>query len=186
MAAGLSGRAPEQVAFLLVGAKLAANHFRAAGVELDTADWAVTLFALAKRHAAHVLESQPADRFRAGLAELLASGGACLYPVDSNGDESHSLQIQRGRQVGWRNDAKGEIYLLSAPVLECVNEALRKGDTALNIKPAALWRQCQQRGWLKPGDPLPEGGNRTTRQQRIGEQRARVLVFDRTTLLGDG
>lgn len=185
LSAGLSGRAPEQVAFLLVGAKLAANHFRQAGVNVDTADWPATLFALAKRHAAHVLESQPADRFRAGLAELLASGGACLYPVDSNGDESHSLQIQRGRQVGWRNDTKGEIYLLSAPVLEAVNEALRKGDTALNIKPAALWRQCQQRGWLKAGDPLPDGGTRTTRQQRFGEQRIRALVFDLTAMLGN-
>jgi hypothetical protein len=144
------------------------------------------LFALAKRHAAHVLESQPADRFRAGLAELLASGGACLYPVDSNGDEGHSLQIQRGRQVGWQNDAKGEIYLLSAPVLECVNEALRKGDTALNIKPAALWRQCQQRGWLKAGDPLPEGGNRSTKTCWIGGRSVKTLVFSAAELLGNG
>ena len=186
LAAGLSGRAPEQVAFLLTGAKLAANHFRQAGVAVDTANWPATLFALARRHAAHVLESQPADRFRSGLAELLASGGAYLEPIDGDGGSVHSLEIQRGRQVGWRNDAKQEIYLLSAPVLECVNEALRKGDTALNIKPAALWRQCLQRGWLKPGDSLPEGGNRTTRQQRIGEQRVRVLVFDRAEMLGDG
>ena len=186
LAAGLTGRAPEQVAFLLLGAMLAANHYRAAGVPVDVAGWKDCLYGLARRHAAHVLESQPADRFRNGLAELLASGGAYLEPVDEQGGAVHSLEIQRGRQVGWRNDAKGEIYLLSAPVLEAVNESLRKGDTALNIKPAALWRQCQQRGWLRHGDPLPDGGTRTTRQQRFGEQRIRALVFDLTAMLGNG
>ena len=185
LSAGLSGRLPEQVAFLLTGAKLAANHYRAAGVAVDTADWPETLFALAKRHAVHVLESQPADRFRAGLAELLASGGAYLEPVDSHGDKVHSEAIQRGRQVGWRNDAKQEIYLLSAPVLEAVNEALRKGDTALNIKPAALWRQCQQRGWLKHGDPLPDGGTKSSRTCRFGSQVVKALVFSTTDMLGD-
>ena len=186
LAAGLSGRAPEQVAFLLLGAMLAANHYRAAGVAVDTSLWPETLFALARRHAAHVLESQPADRFRNALGELLASGGAYLEPVASDGGPAHSLEILRGRQVGWVNDAKQEIYLLSAPVLEAVNEALRKGDSPLNIKPAALWRQCQQRGWLKAGDALPDGGERTTRQQRIGEQRVRALVFDKEKLLGNG
>lgn len=186
LSAGLSGRLPEQVAFLLTGAKLAANHYRAAGVAVDTADWPATLFALAKRHAAHVLESQPADRFRAGLAELLASGGAYLEPVDGDGGAVHSLEIQRGRQVGWRNDAKQEIYLLSAPVLECVNEALRKGDTALNIKPAALWRQCQQRGWLKYGDPLPDGGTRSTRTCWISGRSVKALIFDAEKVLGNG
>ena len=185
LSAGLSGRLPEQVAFLLTGAKLAANHYRAAGVAVDTADWPETLFALARRHAVHVLESQPADRFRAGLAELIASGGAYLEPVDSHGDKVHSEAIQRGRQVGWRNDAKQEIYLLSAPVLEAVNEALRKGDTALNIKPAALWRQCQQRGWLRHGDPLPDGGTKSSRTCRFGSQVVKALVFSTADMLGD-
>ena len=185
LGAGLSGRAPEQVAFLLLGAKLAAAHYRAAGVAVDTSQWPETLFALARRHAAHVLESQPADRFRNALAELLASGGAYLEPVASDGGPAHSLEILRGRQVGWVNDAKQEIYLLSAPVLEAVNEALRKGDTALNIKPAALWRQCQQRGWLRYGDPLPDGSMKSSRTCRFGSQVVKALVFDRTKMLGD-
>ena len=185
LAAGLTGRAPEQVAFLLLGAMLAANHYRAAGVPVDVTGWKDCLYALAKRHAAHVLESQPADRFRAGLAELLASGGAYLEPVDSDGGPVHSLEIHRGRQVGWRNDAKGEIYLLSAPVLEAVNESLRKGDTALNIKPAALWRQCQQRGWLRHGDPTPDGGMKSSRTCRFGSQVVKALVFSTAEMLGD-
>ena len=184
LAAGLTGRAPEQVAFLLLGAMLAANHYRAAGVPVDVAGWKDCLYGLAKRHAVHVLESQPADRFRNGLSELLASGGAYLEPVDSDGGPVHSLEIQRGRQVGWRNDAKGEIYLLSAPVLEAVNESLRKGDTALNIKPAALWRQCQQRGWLKYGNATPTGAE-TSRTVKISGKAARVLVFSTAEMLGE-
>ena len=184
LAAGLTGRAPEQVAFLLLGAMLAANHYRAAGVPIDVTGWKDCLYALAKRHAAHVLESQPADRFRNGLSELLASGGAYLEGVDSDGGPVHSLEIQRGRQVGWRNDAKGEIYLLSAPVLEAVNESLRKGDTALNIKPAALWRQCQQRGWLKYGNATPTGME-TSRTVKLRGQAVRVLVFSTAEMLGE-
>ena len=186
LGAGLSGRAPEQVAFLLLGAKLAAAHYRAAGVAVDTSQWPETLFALARRHAAHVLESQPADRFRNALAELLASGGAYLEPVDGQGGPAHSLEILRGRQVGWVNDAKQEIYLLSAPVLEAVNEALRKGDSPLNIKPAALWRQCQQRGWLRYGDPLPDGSMKSSRTCWIGGRSVKALVFDREKMLSDG
>lgn len=130
---------------------LAVNHYRAAGVAVDVTGWQECLFGLAKRHAAHVLESQPADRFRNALREILASGGAYLTRLITAAAR-WSLEIQRGRQVGWQNNAKGEIYLLSAPVLELVNESLRKGATALNIQPAALWRQCWQRGWLKSGD----------------------------------
>lgn len=186
LGAGLSGRAPEQVAFLLLGAKLAAAHYQAAGVNVDTSGWLEILLTLARRHAAHVLESQPADRFKNALAELLASGGAYLEPVASDGGPAHSPEILRGRQVGWCNDAKQEIYLLSAPVLELVNESLRKGDTALNIKPAALWRQCQQRGWLRYGDPLPDGGTKSARTCWLGGRSVKTLVFDREKLLGEG
>ena len=186
LSAGLSGRSPEQVAFLLLGAMLAVNHYRAAGVAVDVTGWQECLFGLAKRHAAHVLESQPADRFRNALREILASGGAYLDPVDNSGGAVHSLEIQRGRQVGWQNNAKGEIYLLSAPVLELVNESLRKGATALNIQPAALWRQCWQRGWLKSGDPQPDGSVKSNRTLWIAGRSVKALVFDAEKMLGDG
>jgi len=186
MNAGLSGRAPEQVAFLLLGAKLASAHYRDAGVAVDTSLWPETLFAVARRHATHILASQPADRFRNALAELLAAGGAYLEPVDGQGGAVHSLEVLRGKQVGWCNEAKQEIYLLSAPVLEAVNEALRKGDSPLNIKPAALWRQCQQRGWLKQGDVQADGGMKTSRTCWIGGRSVKALVFDRAKMLSDG
>lgn len=183
LAAGLTGRAPEQVAHLLTGAKLAANHYRACGVEVDTAGWVETLYGLARRHEQHVLESQPADRFRAALRELLAAGGAYLDGVDNHGGRVHSETVQRGKQIGWLNEGKDELYLLSAPALELVNESLRKGDSALNIKPAALWRQCRQRGWLLHGDPLPGGGERSSRTCWIGGQSVKALVFSRKGML---
>ena len=186
LSAGLSGRAPEQVAFLLLGAMLAVNHYRAAGVNVDVTGWQDCLFGLAKRHTARVLESQPADRFRNALREILASGGAYLENVDNSGGAVHSMEVQRGRQVGWQNEGKGEIYLLSAPVLELVNESLRKGATALNIQPAALWRQCQQRGWLKAGDTSSEGWIRSTKTCWIGGRSVKALVFDAEKILGEG
>ena len=183
--AGLDGRAPEQVAHMLVGAMLAANHYRAAGVDVDTQTWPATLFGLAKRQAAQVLEAQPADRFRNALRELLACGAAHLATVNEGGN-GDTMEIQRGRLIGWQSIVKGELYLLGAPALETVNEALRKGDTALNIKPAALWRQCQQRGWLLPGDNLPDGSNRTSKACWIDGKSVRALVFDRAKILDGG
>lgn len=187
----LSGRAPEQVAFLLIGAQLALRHFQKAGVTLPAVDMTHTLVQLARRHSAHVLESQPADRFRLALAELLASGAAHLQPLVTNRthEEENVLPLPgesskplRGPCLGWRNDAKGELYLLSTPTLEAVNEALRKGDTGLNIRPRALWRQCQQRGWLLPGDSIPGGGERTTRVVKIAGKLERVLIFNASAI----
>jgi hypothetical protein len=185
MQQGLTGRAPEQVAFLLTGAKLAANHYRAAGVELDTAAWPAALFNLAQRQAQQVLESQPADRFRNALRELLAAGAAHLSAVNTAGDIGFS-SVARGRLIGWQNPVKSELYLLAAPALEVVNESLRKGDTPLNIKPAALWRQCRQRGWLLPGDPIAGGGERSSRVCWLDGKTVRVMVFNLEGMLGNG
>lgn len=55
---------------------------------------------------------------------------------------------------------------------------------ALNIKPAALWRQCQQRGWLKAGNATPTG-NESSRTVKISGQAIRVLVFNRAEMLGE-
>ena len=179
---GLSGRAPEQVAFLLVGAGLAFRHFKQAGLTLPDVNPVDVLMELARRHSRHVSDSQPAERFRAALAELLASGAAHVEPLADDGSRNFAQEPLRGPRIGWRNESKRELYLLSTPTLEAVNEALRKGDTGLNIRPRALWRQCQQRGWLLPGDAIPGGGERTTRVVRIAGKLERVLMFDATAL----
>ena len=136
---------------------------------------------LARRHTRHVSDSQPAERFRLALAELLASGAAHVEPLANDGSREVSPEPLRGPCIGWRNAGKGELYLLSAPTLEAVNEALRKGDTGLNIRPRALWRQCQQRGWLQPGNST-ETGQETTRTVKIAGKAERVLVFAATAL----
>lgn len=178
----LSGRAPEQVAFLLVGAQLALRHFKQAGLTLPDLDIIDILMSLARRHAAHVLESQPADRFRQALRELLDSGAAYLERVDSNGDAGTSAFPDSSRRIGWRCEVKRELYLLATPILEMVNEALRKGDTGLNIRPRALWRQCQQRGWLQAGNATEVGTTETTRTVWIQGKAVRVLVFNESAL----
>mgnify|MGYP000868687323 FL=1 len=178
---GLSGRAPEQVAFLLVGAGLAFRHFKQAGLTLPEVDPVDVLMELARRHSRHVSDSQPAERFRAALAELLASGAAHVEPLDDTGGKTHSTEILRGPRIGWRNEGKRELYLLATPTLEAVNEALRKGDTGLNIRPRALWRQCQQRGWLQPGNATGTG-QETTKTVKIAGKCERVLAFNAAAL----
>lgn len=179
---GLSGRAPEQVAFLLVGIELAMRHFKRCGLTLPELPVVDILMELARRHSRHVSDSQPAERFRQALAELLASGAAHVAPLGTDGTREISPEPLRGPCLGWRNDAKGELYLLATPTLELVNETLRKGDTGLNIRPLALWRQCLQRGWLQPGNSIPGGSERTTRVVKIDGKPERVLVFNATAL----
>ncbi|MDS4019559.1 MAG: hypothetical protein RKR03_03475 [Candidatus Competibacter sp.] len=178
---GLSGRAPEQVAFLLTGAQLAFGHFRRAGLTLPDLSVVDILLDLARRHARHVSDSQPAERFRLALAELLAGGAAHVEPLANDGSREAPPEPLHGPCLGWRNDAKGELYLLATPTLEAVNSALTKGDTGLNIRPRALWRQCQQRGWLQPGNPTG-AGQETTRTVKIAGKSERVLVFDANAL----
>lgn len=174
---GLDGRAPEQVAFLLVGMQLALQHWRQCGLSVPALPVVETLTNLAKRHSRHVADSQPAERFRAALVDVLASGAAHVEPLAADGGKGHSPEPLHGRHIGWHNSTKGELYLLSVPTLEIINEALRKGDTPLNIRPQALWRQCQQRGWLLPGNPTATG-QETTRTVKISGKSERVLVFD--------
>ncbi len=178
---GLSGRAPEQVAFLLTGAQLALRHFQQAGLSLPALPVVDILMELARRHARHVSDSQPAERFRLALAELLAAGAAHVDPLASDGSREVSSEPLHGPCIGWRNEGKGELYLLATPTLELVNETLRKGDTSLNIRPRALWRQCQQRGWLQPGNSTATG-QETTRTVKIAGKLERVLVFNANAL----
>mgnify|MGYP000988137389 CR=1 FL=1 len=173
---GLDGRAPEQVAFLLVGMELAMRHWRECGSTVPALPVVDTLMGLARRHGRHVADSQPAERFRAALVDVLASGAAHVEPLTADGEKGHAPDPLRGRHIGWHKPAKRELYLLSVPTLEIVNEALRKGDSPLNIRPRALWRQCQQRGLLLLGNPT-ESGQETTRTVWIGGKSERVLAF---------
>ena len=173
---GLDGRAPEQVAFLLVGMELAMRHWHQCGLTVPALPVVDTLMGLARRHGRHVADSQPAERFRAALVDVLASGAAHVEPLAADGGKGHAPDPLRGRHIGWHSPTKRELYLLSVPTLEIVNEALRKGDRPLNIRPHALWRQCQQRGWLLPGNQTATGPE-STRTVWIFGKAERVLPF---------
>ena len=181
MQAGLSGRTPEQVAFLQVGADLAFAHFQRSGLTVPDFPIKETLYDLARRHARHVEAVQPAERFRNALVELLASGAAHVQPVGESGVTTHAETVLTGPRLGWKNDAKDELWLLKAPTLEAVNESLRKGESGLNIRESALWRQLQQRGWLLPGNET-RTGKETARTVKVDGKSTRVLIFNWSAL----
>jgi hypothetical protein len=188
LSAGLTGRLPEQIGYLALGYELGLGHWARCGAlsEDDRADMAAaawaTLLDLAHQHAARVRTTQPAAAFRAALVEMLAAGACHLAdrtnggrPPDGsrygwNGDMPH------GARIGWVDVSRAEAYLLATPALEAVSEALRRSGQPLSLRPAALWRQSRERGYLLPGD---EGdAQRSTRAVKILGQRERVLVFD--------
>lgn len=201
MREGLQGRLPEQVAFLQVGYEAALSHWRDAGAlskdtaaELQGMAWA-TLLDLARRHDDQVRSAQPAETFRFALVDLLSGAAVHLLDkVDGKGPPNAERygwrnQEPQGPHIGWVSEQDGCLYLLPTPTMQAVNEALRRSDNALNIRPAALWRQLKDRGYLLAGDmEKREVGmvDRSTRKTYIQGKSISVLVFSMAALGFDG
>lgn len=190
---GLDGRLPEQVAYLMLGFELALGHWAQCGAlseddrpDLEEDGWRV-LIELAREHGARIQQAQPAEAFRDALVELLAAGAAHLADKGSGGPPADvgrfgwNGDAPLGPRLGWVDVAKGEAYLLGTPLLEAVSEALRKSGQPMTLRPAALWRQCRERGYLRPGESDSDG-QRSTRPVWVLGKTVRVLVFDLTAL----
>lgn len=178
---GLSGRVPEQVAFLQVGADLALSHFRRCGLLTEELTPLVNSFStfmeLGARQSARVKDAQPAERFRDALLDILSSGAAHVVPLEADGSAAHHSETLHGPCIGWRR-GESELCLLKVPTLDAVNEALRRGGAGLSIQHGALFRQLRQRGWLMMGDLTKKETHNTTRHVAILGKKERVLVFD--------
>jgi hypothetical protein len=207
--AGLSGRSPEQVAYLMVGYAAALRHWNQAGV-LPEAEierrrkvaWTV-LVKLAEDHERRVSVAMPAEIFRDALVDLLASGEVHLLPVDGQGpgDDKSRQRFARygwkgselaGKHIGWidpgKRDGAGEAYLLLTPTLQAVNDALRKSDSGINLRQDALMRQLKGKGYTAGGDIEKRGEKtieRPLKSVKIGGHRKRVLVFFGERLFGE-
>lgn len=181
---GLSGRVPEQVAFLQVGIDLATRHFRACGLpvaDLERLSRSFDIFlTLGAAQSARVKDAQPAERFRDALLDILASGAAHVVPLEANGDILSHERTLHGPQIGWRRGAH-ELCLLKVPTLDAINETLRRSGSGLGIRDNALFRQLRERGWLELGD-VTESGHNATRHVTIESKKQRVLVFDERAL----
>jgi hypothetical protein len=196
---GLTGRTPEQAAYLLVGFGLACSHWRAAGV-LSDADAKTrfqqakeAIFDLARNHERRIASAQPADAFIKILTDLFLSGGAYLLdmagirPLDGErygwkGDTCN------GPHLGWVNENKREVYLLPTPTFDVVSTRARRMDVPLNLRPDALWRQCRDRGLLLPGESEQRDGKtvqRTTNRVRICRGQKNVLIMPLSAIVGD-
>ncbi|EXJ14595.1 toprim domain-containing protein [Imhoffiella purpurea] len=189
---GLSGRTPEQVAYLLIGYGIAVEHWIGAGVltrdqgHEQIGNAKRILFDLAKDHERRIANSQPADAFVSILTDLLLSGGAHLRDLfDSRPEQQAQAFGWRGDEpggvhIGWVNPAKQELYLLPTTTLEAVYSAAKRIDTPLNLRPTALKRQLWDRGFLLGGNAEQRDArsvDRTTRVVRIATNPRRVLVM---------
>jgi len=195
--AGLQGRLPEQVAFLMAGYRAALAHWHGAGLiddatrtEFQASAWTV-LVELASTHEGRIQGAQPAEAFIMQLVDMLAAGDAHLLSrVDGTRPETSERfgwrgAMASGRHLGWVSEEDREVYLLGSVAFEAVNDALKRSDTPLNLRPVALWRQLQLSGYLKPGDVETRDGRsiqRSTRRVMIQGQSCKVLAFDLDTL----
>jgi hypothetical protein len=196
---GLEGRLPEQVAFLMVGYANALGHWvrgalldEADAAELEASAWA-TLAGLARAHHQRVETAQPGEAFRDALADLLASGEVHLLAKADGGVPENAERygwkggFARGAHIGWVSEVDGLAYFLPTPTLQAVNDALRRAGAPLNLRPQALWRQLQDRGFLEAGNAEARGGatiQRSTRKVRVVAGFRNVLCFRLYELVG--
>lgn len=194
---GLSGRTPEQAAFLLVGYGLAVDHWTKAGaISMEQAGEQLAqareiIFELARQHERRIAHSQPAVAFVTILADLLRAGTAHLLdtsesrsPVNAPAygwkPDPHGQLQPLGDHLGWVDEAKRELYLIPTVALKAVLSAARHLDAPLNLKESALKRQLLECGFLLPGEVKQRGDSsvqRLTRQVRVGNSRSYVLVM---------
>jgi len=207
----LSGRSPEQLAYLMVGYRFALNCWHRAGVLSDSeverrrkVAWQV-LTQLAGDHERRISTAMPAEIFRDTLADLLSAGVVHLLPVDGElpGDDKTRQRFQRygwkgnepsGRHIGWVKDEnhgtpdeKREAYLLLAPTLQAINDALRNAESGINLRQDALIRQLRQKGFVAEGNTEERNGRtveRAAKAVKIQGSMKRVLVFFGNKLFG--
>lgn len=201
--AGFTDRMPAQLAFLMLGYEAAVAHWQATGaLDADAAAASLaeawqTLQDVGRAHARRVLAAQPAEAFRATLADLLAAGEAHLLDKDSAARPGENAAAYGwrgsgviGRHVGWVSEVDGNAYLIPKAAFAVVAEALNRMGAPLALREAALWQQLRDRGWLLPGNEEAAGDgatrSRDTRRVAVYGQTSqpRLLVMPLSALRG--
>ena len=188
MACGLTGRAPEQVAYLAVGFAAYASHLRRQGTLADEGarqlaeEGFTVLRDLALAHRRQVQEATPAQRAIDAVREALATGLAHLLDKGSGG-RPKGVQAygwgdnySQGDTIGWVDAAREVAYLVPGIVYELIVK-----KTGITLTERALWRQWQAAGWLLEGD----AGRHTVRGSFPGTRQLRVLPL-KLEALGQG
>ena len=188
MACGLTGRAPEQVAYLAVGFAAYASHLRRQGALADeeAKQLAEEGFAVlrdsAMAHRAQVQEVSPAQRALDAIREALATGLAHLQEKAKGGQPRGPQSFgwlesyPQGEMLGWVDGIRDVVYLVPGAAYELIVK-----KTGITLTERALWRQWQAAGWLLEGD----AGRNTVRGSfpRTGQLRVLPLKLE---VLGKG
>jgi hypothetical protein len=188
---GLSGRTPDQAAYLMVGYSQALEHWHESGAitpeqaQTDLHRAQSIILGLAKEHERRIARAQPADTFMAILSDALLSGAVHVRNLADGRPTSDAEAFgwrgdePGGSHIGWIDAAKEVLYLLPTPTLEAIYSASRRIETPLNLRPTALKRQLLDGGFLLSGTTEQRGDkqvDRTSRKVRIGQRTVSVLV----------
>ena len=189
MACGLSGRAPEQVAYLAVGFAAYAGHLRRQGALTDeeakqlAEEGFAVLRDTALAHRRQVQEVSPAQRALNTIREALATGVAHLQDKATGGRPKGSHAFGWGEvhpksevMLGWVDASRGVVYLVPGATYEFIAK-----KTGMTLTERALWSQWQAAGWLLEGD----AGRNTVRGSFPKAGQLRVLPL-KLEALGQG
>lgn len=129
----------------------------------------------------HLESSDPADRFRSFMIEVLQGGrgyllNAGLGEVPTEWRLSIGLPEigePRGRLMGYLDLKKREVWLIPAVAYAEANRLARDGFSNLGNSDRALWKRLQEKGWLV----LQAKDRNTAKRTPKGGQRAEFLVL---------
>lgn len=179
---GLTGRAPDQVAYLSVGFAEYARHLARLGAIAapDAATLAAEGFAvlcgIAQAHRAQVQAVTPAQLAIEAVREALALGQAHLLDKVSGRPKGCQTNgwgetYPQGVAIGWIDTTRDMVYLMPGATYELVVK-----KTGMTLSDRALWQRWHAAGWLCDG----EGGRHTVRVSvaKAGQQRGLPLKLE--------
>ncbi len=181
---GMSGRAPEAVACILIGYAMMLDYFRSLGLfDAETAQYMLkdahrTLMNISKAQTADMESEKPTRIFLDSMSELLASHSVVLKDLTVSGDGDVKKKPGEDMAGYFDNDY---YYLLPKTAFGCVSRLCREQGIEFPVSLKALYKHLRTDGILKG---LPDDGATPTRNKWIDGGSKRLLWIPRIIMDG--
>jgi DNA primase len=178
---GIHLRLPETVASLMIGWDMGLTYALAVDAlepqefkQLKEQGWQA-LLETCKAMMGRQLEEKPEEMFVNTLKELLAQGKVYLQEKDNAGYNLGGAE-ERAEMLGWFDES--QLYLLPEAAYGKIARHYREQGSLFPVRQQTLRKGLKEAGWL-----LDQSG-RSTRVERLGGKKQRVMVLRREVLEG--
>ena len=180
---GMSGRAPEAVACILIGYAMMLDYFRSLELfDVETAEYMLkdahrTLMKISKAQTADMESEKPTRIFLNSVTELLASKSIVLRDLGDTSSKPSSNPSQT--MAGYFDN--DYYYLLPQVAFGCVSRLCREQGIEFPVSLKALYKHLRTDGVLRG---LGDGSETPTRNKWVDGRAVRLLWIPRTAMDG--